>query len=1103
MEIVLPEFRVLDATSSSDSNSLSSTKKLEIYETKSQISSSSTKKLEIYETKPQISSLRNNDHNRIKSISSNIYPGNSYENHVNGNLLEPRMIKNRTRNSIRNSTNSCSSQRTLVNLDPELSEDDNSIMESGDEQTSGDKKTSRNAQTSADKKPSSNVQISDEYKKNKSTSYSNVRNDRGSLLRNPNTDLGVFLMILLVSLASYILGSLGSIYIWMFMLYHCVKWYINTIKCDNESIEWEIKRQISMDKLKRNEGETVEWLNYLLLQIWRTLDPSLLVGLRDMLEDAMSRSAPSFVRATDIEAFEIGLIAPRIDHIKVFPPSESEGYEDVLIGEARFSFRARSKTLQDPPPPHILAWIKTGISALIPIRVEILALVASVHFEIKLTGTSPFVSTARISFLNVPLYETSIMPLIPMNIAQQFISTAVRSVFEDLTYPKFKDINLGELLSASTDNDIQAIGIMKVGIFEARNLTKVDVHGENDPYVISSLDPTPYMNTHNTTRIIENCANPKWNETFFHKIPQLDIVDEHIKFKLGVMDWDRFTPDDPIGNVWIDIKNVIGDGTKGVKISDGWQNLYLKPTDSSSSRGQLRFRLEYFPKLPKNIEPSHDQTSGILGLQIHQAMGLQITAAPYAKEAGVVLSDNVYNAVYPNPYCVVYLNDIRAFRTRAKLNNTAPYWNASTEQFVKDWRTAVVRIVVKDQKDLEYDPVIGMATIPLKGLIEHKGKQGAKWYPLRHGVGCGKVRLSFVFRSIAINLTPEEKGYDVGTLLVHSIVAEDLDSKLACNNMSLTLSLCGSSENEQCTILSHGNPPSWLVTSNCADNQNKLQFGVLRRHRTGLIITLKQRGIFGMTYNVGTANFWLKDIQDCKEIEVKLPIYAKNSENSSILQNQEVQEPIGNLANEISYSKNGNVEDNQSNAGEGSSKIISFNESHEYISNEPQSKKIIYDEPQQLNTSEESSNITPNELSQQESCHGFSSLSNDTKKQVRGYLKVKLYFRPGLSTAHEEDIRKSLTGVNANILELNPFQNVQIRRDDDETDMFDIEERNIPDDTEMYEGEIGSGRRINRVHRRKSMRQLQWVKDLVRAQVTKKMTGKKDWEEQEIIEHEV
>jgi 4-hydroxybenzoate polyprenyltransferase len=41
---------------------------------------------------------------------------------------------------------------------------------------------------------------------------------------------------------------------------------------------------------------------------------------------------------------------------------------------------------------------------------------------------------------------------------------------------------------------------------------------------------------------------------------------------------------------------------------------------------------------------------------------------------------------------------------------------------VRDWRTAVVRVVVKDHKDLEYDPVIGMVTLPLKELFGQKEK---------------------------------------------------------------------------------------------------------------------------------------------------------------------------------------------------------------------------------------------------------------------------------------------------------------------------------------------------------------------------------------------
>ena len=71
-------------------------------------------------------------------------------------------------------------------------------------------------------------------------------------------------------------------------------------------------------------------------------------------------------------------------------------------------------------PPHILAWIKTGISAMIPIKVELTGFKASIHFEIKITGSSPFVSTGKFSFLGTPKCKISIMPLIPMNIAQVF-----------------------------------------------------------------------------------------------------------------------------------------------------------------------------------------------------------------------------------------------------------------------------------------------------------------------------------------------------------------------------------------------------------------------------------------------------------------------------------------------------------------------------------------------------------------------------------------------------------------------------------------------------------------------------------------------------------
>jgi Ca2+-dependent lipid-binding protein len=68
--------------------------------------------------------------------------------------------------------------------------------------------------------------------------------------------------------------------------------------------------------------------------------------------------------------------------------------------------------------------------------------------------------------------------------------------------------------------------------------------------------------------VIEDCAKPVWRETFFHKVPELDIID---KFRLKVMDWDRFTTDDHIGSIWVNIKDAIGDGKRETLIHDGYE----------------------------------------------------------------------------------------------------------------------------------------------------------------------------------------------------------------------------------------------------------------------------------------------------------------------------------------------------------------------------------------------------------------------------------------------------------------------------------------------------------------------------------------------------
>ncbi|CAG8478701.1 7264_t:CDS:2 [Acaulospora colombiana] len=95
--------------------------------------------------------------------------------------------------------------------------------------------------------------------------------------------------------------------------------------------------------------------------------------------------------------------------------------------------------------------------------------------------------------------------------------------------------------------------------------------------------------------------------------------------------------------------------------------------------------------------------------------------------------------------------------------------------------------------------------------------------------------------------------------------------------------------------------------------------------------------------------------------------------------------------------------------------------------------------------------------------------------EVKGHLRLKLYFRPAFSISHEEDVKRGLTGANTRILYQNPFVSIH----DDEGN-YEVEERKIPCG-ETYDIEVAGERRINRLYRRRTMRQLQWVKDLVNA----------------------
>jgi len=81
--------------------------------------------------------------------------------------------------------------------------------------------------------------------------------------------------------------------------------------------------------------------------------------------------------------------------------------------------------------------------------------------------------------------------------------------------------------------------------------------------------------------------------------------------------------------------------------------------------------------------------------------------------------------------------NLQVYRTRAKAVSSQPIFNAGTEKFIRDWRSAIVTVTVRDSRNREHDPILGVVPLKLTDVLDTRS-QVTRWYPLDGGI----VRLS-------------------------------------------------------------------------------------------------------------------------------------------------------------------------------------------------------------------------------------------------------------------------------------------------------------------------------------------------------------------------
>ena len=610
--------------------------------------------------------------------------------------------------------------------------------------------------------------------------------------------------------------------------------------------------------------------------------------------------------------------------------ADEEGGDYYNI-EASFAYHAKptsdaKDTSAKARNMHMQLVFYLGIKGLfgipLPIFVELQGLVGTVRLRLQMTPEPPFLKNLTFTLMGLPQVQAGCIPMVEKGVnilnlplISKFVNYAIGAAASMYVAPKCMSLNLGAMLQGDDiAKDVLALGVMWIRIHRAKGLSKQDRRGSkgggSDPYITLSF--SKYGKPMYCTRVITDDLNPIWEETTALLVtPELIKSDEQLSVELW--DSDRSSADDIVGKVELSMQKMI---QHPGKMYPQVSKLAGMEKDSEMP-GELHWEVGYFSKprfrpalrtdgknreLPKTLQdkpefqdekgtinnadqdavahtpPDPLWPSGICSVVIHQIVNLELEnikgsegnrkGREYepAKPSGEN-TDEVSNKL-PSSYCTILFNDTLAYRTRAKVVSSKPIFNAGTERFMRDWRSGIITVTVRDQRYRQHDPILGVVPLRLSDILQ-SSSQVTRWYPLDGGIGFGRVRISLLFRSLETRLPPNMLGWDVGTFEFKSdrILATGYHS-----NAKLKMRTGGSIgqiARTQCQTLPEGDGVFWDIAKK--EGKNNVRLPVKFRYRSPVVFEFHNSGKRGAAaYSI----IWLHHLVDNTPVDINIPIWT-------------------------------------------------------------------------------------------------------------------------------------------------------------------------------------------------------------------------------------
>lgn len=545
-------------------------------------------------------------------------------------------------------------------------------------------------------------------------------------------------VIIFACLSSWVVAVLGGGLGWIFIVMAiCGTYYRTSIRRVRRNFRDDVKRELAKARLE-TDSETLEWINSFLVKFWPIYGPVLCKTIVNSVDQVLSTSTPAFLDSMRLGYFDLGTKPPRLEHVKSYPKAD----DDIVLMDWKFSFTPNdtadltARQIKNKMNPKVILEVRIGkamISKALKIIVEDMAFSGLMRVKVKLQLPPPHIEKVEICFLERPTIDYVCKPLggetlgFDINFIpglETFIMEQIHANLGPMMYdPNVFPIEIAKILAGNPVD--QAIGVLQVTFHGAQGLKNPDkFSGTPDPYAVVSINSREPLGK---TKTVHENANPRWSET-------VNVVITSLKdsLTLQVYDYNEYRKDKELGVATFALDQF-------EKETD-FENQQLEVIANGRARGVIQADIRFFPvlegaKLPDGtVEPPPESTIGIAKFTVEQAKELDGSKSLIGQL---------------NPYAVLLLNgkEIQISKKLKRTNN--PIWtDATKELLITDRKKAKLGLVIKDDRDLATDPIIGTYQIKLDDMLEMMSK-GQEWYNLA-GVKTGRAKMMLQWKPVGL-----------------------------------------------------------------------------------------------------------------------------------------------------------------------------------------------------------------------------------------------------------------------------------------------------------------------------------------------------------------